>query len=37
VEAIGTNTCDAKTPVVEVDGNNAGSIVDGINIVNMVQ
>ncbi len=37
MEAIRTNIGDAKTPVVEAVGNNAGSRVDGINIVNMVQ
>ncbi len=36
-EAAGTNTGDAEAPVVEVVGTKAGSGVDGINIVNMVQ
>jgi hypothetical protein len=36
-EAAGTNIGDAEAPVVEVVGTNAGSGVDGINIVNMVQ
>jgi len=36
-EATRTNTGDAEAPDVEVVGTNAGSGVDGINIVNMVQ
>ncbi len=36
-EAARTNTGDAEAPAVEVVGTNAGSGVDGINIVNMAQ
>ncbi len=36
-EAAGTNTGDAEAPDVEVVGTNAGSRMDGINIVNMAQ
>jgi hypothetical protein len=36
-ETVGTNIGDAKAPTVEVVGTNAGSGVDGINIVKMVQ
>ncbi|CAK9856613.1 unnamed protein product [Sphagnum jensenii] len=36
-EAARTNIGDVEAPAVEVVGTNAGSGVDGINIVNMVQ
>jgi hypothetical protein len=36
-EVAGTNIGDAEAPAVEVVGTNAGSGVDGIKIVNMVQ
>jgi hypothetical protein len=36
VEAARTSIGDAKTLVMEAIGTNAGSGVDGINIVNMV-
>jgi hypothetical protein len=37
VEVVRTNIGDVEAPIVEVVGTNAGSGVDGINIVNMVQ
>jgi hypothetical protein len=37
VEVAGTNASDAEVPVVEAVGTIAGSGVDGINIMNMVQ